>query len=238
MQSYSVQTIPDVKRNGYCFSDGVGRISRALCEAAAARLIRLGHCPPGCVPSALQIRFAGCKGMIALHPDLSGMQCVHPPTFLCHLAFSREIQQGSCMQCCLCRTSSIGGTSGSHSFSAFSTAGCRLEISDSGHVKKQVQLWLCMIYRNLCRSWNTHYMCVGTAVQLFELCECALCRLEVRPSMNKFEAESKMLEVCCVASYVPGYLNRQIITILMEKCLGVPDAVFQQLQARRITFSP
>lgn len=55
--------------------------------------------------------------------------------------------------------------------------------------------------------------------------------MEVRPSMSKFEAESQMLEVCAVASHVPGYLNRQIITVLMDKCLGVPDTVFQQLQA-------
>lgn len=73
-QSYSVQTVPDVTRGGYCFSDGVGRISGGLREAVAGRLIRLGRCPPGCVPSALQIRYAGCKGMVALHPDLSGLQ--------------------------------------------------------------------------------------------------------------------------------------------------------------------
>ncbi len=50
--------------------------------------------------------------------------------------------------------------------------------------------------------------------------------------MNKFEASAQMLEICDYARYVPGYLNRQIVTLLMQNCLGVPDSVFQRLQAR------
>ena len=34
-QAYVVRQIPDVERNGYCFSDGVGRISYDLCEVVA-----------------------------------------------------------------------------------------------------------------------------------------------------------------------------------------------------------
>jgi hypothetical protein len=34
-QTYAVRRVPDVERNGYCFSDGVGRISADLCEAVA-----------------------------------------------------------------------------------------------------------------------------------------------------------------------------------------------------------
>jgi hypothetical protein len=48
--------------------------------------------------------------------------------------------------------------------------------------------------------------------------------------MNKFEADAKMLEICDYARYAPGFLNRQIVTLLMEKCLGVPDGIFHRLQ--------
>lgn len=49
--------------------------------------------------------------------------------------------------------------------------------------------------------------------------------------MNKFEATSNLLEVCEVAKFAVGYLNRQIITLLGDRCLGVRDAVFKSLQA-------
>ena len=55
-------------------------------------------------------------------------------------------------------------------------------------------------------------------------------RFEFRPSMSKFEATSSLLEVCEVAKFAPGYLNRQVITLLGGRCLGVPDAVFKSLQ--------
>ncbi|EIE18524.1 RdRP-domain-containing protein, partial [Coccomyxa subellipsoidea C-169] len=135
LQAYTVQTVPDVERNGYCFSDGVGRISVELSRAVADRLEQLGRCPAGWLPRAYQIRYAGCKGMVSLHMGLRGK------------------------------------------------------------------------------------------------------RFEVRPSMNKFEASAQMLEICDYARYVPGYLNRQIVTLLMQKCLGVPNSVFQRLQARTALFN-
>jgi RNA-dependent RNA polymerase len=75
LQSYTVQTVPDVVHNRYCFSDGVGRISVDLAQAVAQRLIALGRCPAGWLPRAFQIRYAGCKGMVSLHPPLQGMRC-------------------------------------------------------------------------------------------------------------------------------------------------------------------
>ena len=48
--------------------------------------------------------------------------------------------------------------------------------------------------------------------------------------MNKFDSGACILEVCAVAQYSPGYLNRQLITLLLEKSLGVPDSSFRQLQ--------
>lgn len=48
--------------------------------------------------------------------------------------------------------------------------------------------------------------------------------------MRKFEAKAKNLEVVGVSKYLPAFLNRQIISILFEKSLGVPNAAFQELQ--------
>ncbi len=72
--------IPDVVRCGQLFSDGVGRISPELARAMAARLGRAGRLPAGYTPSAFQIRFAGAKGMVTVHPPLKGRKCMplHP----------------------------------------------------------------------------------------------------------------------------------------------------------------
>ncbi|OQR94586.1 RNA-dependent RNA polymerase [Achlya hypogyna] len=56
--------LPDVERNGFCFSDGVGTIAPALAESVAAAL-KLSE-----VPSAFQIRYAGCKGVVTVDPTL------------------------------------------------------------------------------------------------------------------------------------------------------------------------
>ena len=50
--------------------------------------------------------------------------------------------------------------------------------------------------------------------------------------MTKFSSDAQILEVCEYARYAPGYLNRQLITLLMSKCLGVPDSAFRELQVR------
>ncbi len=53
----------DVTRGGYNFTDGVGKISEALVKLVAAEL-RLLH-----VPSVLQFRLGGCKGVLAIWPE-------------------------------------------------------------------------------------------------------------------------------------------------------------------------
>ncbi|KAF2207354.1 hypothetical protein CERZMDRAFT_71603 [Cercospora zeae-maydis SCOH1-5] len=69
--SINVQKIPDVERNGFCFTDGVGKISPFL-----ARMIAYHY---GLVnseqdyPSVFQFRLAGCKGVLAVDPSLKGM---------------------------------------------------------------------------------------------------------------------------------------------------------------------
>jgi RNA-dependent RNA polymerase len=59
--------IKDVKRNGFCFSDGVGYISPDLANVAARKL---GYTSA----SAFQIRLAGAKGVLMQNPSLSGYQ--------------------------------------------------------------------------------------------------------------------------------------------------------------------
>ncbi|KAN0066680.1 RNA dependent RNA polymerase domain containing protein [Elaphomyces granulatus] len=62
-----VRNIDDVVRNGYTFSDGVGRISPFLADMAANEL-KISKLK-GDTPSAFQFRLGGCKGMLATWPD-------------------------------------------------------------------------------------------------------------------------------------------------------------------------
>ncbi|KAJ3287255.1 hypothetical protein HDU79_005847 [Rhizoclosmatium sp. JEL0117] len=72
---------PDVERNGYVFSDGIGTISPDLADAIWTSF--KNKKPPNStfqsasknispVPSAFQIRFGGAKGMLSVDPSLSG----------------------------------------------------------------------------------------------------------------------------------------------------------------------
>lgn len=59
-----VQYTDDIQNDEYCFTDGIGRISTKLAEKVANEL----NISP--VPSAFQIRFGGCKGVVAQDPTL------------------------------------------------------------------------------------------------------------------------------------------------------------------------
>ncbi|KAL4953606.1 RNA dependent RNA polymerase-domain-containing protein [Aspergillus filifer] len=62
-----VVRIDDVERNGYTFSDGVGKISNFLAQMAMSELkIKTPDREP---PSAYQFRLGGCKGMLVVSPD-------------------------------------------------------------------------------------------------------------------------------------------------------------------------
>ena len=62
--SVTVSRIDDVVRNGYTFSDGVGRISRFLAQMTMSELkIKT---PNGEPPSAFQFRLGGSKGMLTV----------------------------------------------------------------------------------------------------------------------------------------------------------------------------
>lgn len=55
--------VNDVERNGYCFTDGNGLVSKGL-----AKLIQDSQEKLVSMPSAYQIRMAGCKGLIIVDP--------------------------------------------------------------------------------------------------------------------------------------------------------------------------
>ncbi|XP_056022216.1 uncharacterized protein LOC125649620 [Ostrea edulis] len=55
----------DIERNDYCFSDGIGKISPYLANEVANAL------QLNVVPSAFQIRYGGCKGVVSQDPNLS-----------------------------------------------------------------------------------------------------------------------------------------------------------------------
>ncbi|EFQ26695.1 RNA dependent RNA polymerase [Colletotrichum graminicola M1.001] len=60
----------DIERGGYCFSDGVGKISKLLAEMVVNEM---GQESVG-IPSAFQFRMGGCKGMLAVWPDAKGLE--------------------------------------------------------------------------------------------------------------------------------------------------------------------
>ncbi|KAK6382088.1 hypothetical protein LTS17_003973 [Exophiala oligosperma] len=60
--------IPDIFNEGYNFSDGVGKISLLAAQLVHFNLKLKGH-----VPSAFQFRMGGCKGVLAVDPELPGV---------------------------------------------------------------------------------------------------------------------------------------------------------------------
>lgn len=57
--------IPDIERNSYCFTDGVGKISPFLARMIVTELCLRTDTPP----SAFQFRLGGCKGILVVSPD-------------------------------------------------------------------------------------------------------------------------------------------------------------------------
>ncbi|KAL5783123.1 hypothetical protein ACOSP7_008152 [Xanthoceras sorbifolium] len=120
--------LPDIKRNGYTFSDGIGMITPDLAMEVAEKL-KLDVNRPPC---AYQIRYAGCKGVVACWPAK------------------------------------------------------------------------------------------GDGI-----------RLSLRNSMDKFKSTHNILEICSWTRFQPGFLNRQIITLLST--LSVPDETFWNMQASMVS---
>ena len=66
----NVECIPDIIRNGYNFSDGIGKISPML-ALKCAYILKLEDNPP----SAYQIRYGGSKGVVVTWPMGQPEQC-------------------------------------------------------------------------------------------------------------------------------------------------------------------
>ncbi|TYK30517.1 putative RNA-dependent RNA polymerase 1 [Cucumis melo var. makuwa] len=67
VEEHEIEVIPDVeverKNVMYCFSDGIGKISKTLAKKVAEKCGLISH-----TPSAFQIRYAGYKGVVAIDP--------------------------------------------------------------------------------------------------------------------------------------------------------------------------
>ncbi|KMQ47920.1 hypothetical protein HL42_1425 [Trichophyton rubrum] len=63
----TVRTIDEVERNGYIFSDGVGRISKFLAQMIMTEF-KL-QTPSEEPPSVFQFRLGGCKGILTVSPE-------------------------------------------------------------------------------------------------------------------------------------------------------------------------
>lgn len=86
--------------NPYVFSDGIGMISRSLIEKACKQL-GLEE-----LPSAIQIRYAGYKGVLCMNPELQGDQLLLRESmrkFHCSTSDSLEIVQVSAPRTFLCK---------------------------------------------------------------------------------------------------------------------------------------
>ncbi|ORY11519.1 RNA dependent RNA polymerase-domain-containing protein [Clohesyomyces aquaticus] len=69
-KDFVLKTIPDIARNGYTFTDGVGKLSTFVAQMAAQELGLQN--PFDDPPSLYQFRLAGCKGVLAVDPELVG----------------------------------------------------------------------------------------------------------------------------------------------------------------------
>lgn len=72
----NVQKIDDVSRNGYCFTDGVGKISPFLAQMIGGEF----GISSDDYPSLFQFRMGGCKGVLAVDPTLPGMTVAIRPS--------------------------------------------------------------------------------------------------------------------------------------------------------------
>ncbi|KAG9668598.1 RdRP-domain-containing protein, partial [Aureobasidium melanogenum] len=62
--------IKDIERNGYCFTDGVGKMSKFIAQMVANELY--ADSAPDDHPSAFQFRMRGFKGILVVDPGLKG----------------------------------------------------------------------------------------------------------------------------------------------------------------------
>ncbi|KAK9390484.1 RNA dependent RNA polymerase-domain-containing protein [Lipomyces mesembrius] len=66
-----IELIPDIKRNGFCFTDHIGKMSPGVAQIIASEILQQPTSP-----AAVQFRLGGYKGMLALWPDVPGFKIV------------------------------------------------------------------------------------------------------------------------------------------------------------------
>ncbi|CCT70275.1 probable RNA-dependent RNA polymerase (RdRP) SAD-1 [Fusarium fujikuroi IMI 58289] len=69
----ATRQIPDIERNGHCFTDGIGKISSFLAQLISEDMIL----DVIAQPSAFQFRMGGCKGVLAIWPNDTKVMEVH-----------------------------------------------------------------------------------------------------------------------------------------------------------------
>ncbi|KAF9772001.1 hypothetical protein IL306_010317 [Fusarium sp. DS 682] len=69
----ATQQIPDIERNGYCFTDGIGKISSFLAQLISEDMAL----DVIAKPSAFQFRMGGCKGVLTIWPNDTKVMEVH-----------------------------------------------------------------------------------------------------------------------------------------------------------------
>ncbi|KLO16989.1 RdRP-domain-containing protein [Schizopora paradoxa] len=85
VQAGEVAEIPDIKRNGSCFTDGAGSVSKEMAHEITQGLRakkRRGLVEDGTHPPvrAFQIRYQGCKGVVCVDHTLEGRKLVLRPS--------------------------------------------------------------------------------------------------------------------------------------------------------------
>ena len=66
--------IPDIERNGYMFSDGVGKISSMLAFLITDEMVKSNTTDKKYRSCCFQFRLGGCKGVLVLDPNVSGLE--------------------------------------------------------------------------------------------------------------------------------------------------------------------
>jgi hypothetical protein len=73
VEDNNIVRIPDITRNEYCFSDGVGKVGRIIADNIF-RNFRKYNKVSIAKPSAYQFRMAGCKGVLTVDRDIPPSQ--------------------------------------------------------------------------------------------------------------------------------------------------------------------
>ncbi|KAF8581580.1 RdRP-domain-containing protein [Ramaria rubella] len=75
VENDQIERIPDIERNGYCFSDGNGILSQEMADAIHEALQRGSDrmSRQRSTPSVFQVRIQGAKGVLSVNQNLSGL---------------------------------------------------------------------------------------------------------------------------------------------------------------------